>query len=326
MVGTGYGLRVAAPAYIRHGSFQLGAIVGRDVERTRHLLRACSMSPGLAMSFEELADRRDFDLIHVASPNVEHEPQVRRLAANPASLLLEKPLSLIDEGQQDMAELLLSRAATTYVNFPLRASRMVPTATFSGGNRSRATVHFASSFRTRYQDTVTWKTEPASGGGIYHMLLPHVCDYVLQLLRAAEGRLTTIQLLLSTDTPVVGECLDIRIDDPSGALIAFSSAEHVPSSEDTFAWLFRDVVERLFATLPSSRINGVEPAGIGSNQGQLAGVRDLLLAYRLCRFLVQQSPDGASAMSWRLDGDAIGRIESWLRPVNRLARLGGSHE
>ena len=140
VVGTGYGLRVAAPVYQRHPSFLLGAVVGRDVARTRSLLRSSHLPDDLALSFDELSASGDFDLIHVASPNVAHEVQVRQLVPNPASLLLEKPLSLVDQRQHELAELLLSRAGTTYVNFPLRALETLAPHALNGSNRFSATV------------------------------------------------------------------------------------------------------------------------------------------------------------------------------------------
>jgi predicted dehydrogenase len=330
LVGTGYAIRVAAPIYRAHRAFRLAAIVGRDDDRTRTRLRSAELPTELATSLTDVARRDDIGLIHIASPNECHEGHIRQLVDHPGALLLEKPLSLHEQRQQELGAVLRERLGPTFVNLPLRAMNGPDLASSEGGDWS-VVVAMASPFDRRYEGVRTWKTDEALGGGVHHILLPHLCDYVLQLARDMRGRIKEIDVVLQTNRSLDSEQLSVELCSPDSEPVSYSTANHVADGSDTFATLFEASVDSLDAAIAGHREHGARPATATSRSAVPAGVDDLLAAYRMIRLLEEHPNGGGDCRRWHLGLDELDEMYSWMDDapsagVLHLQILGGNHD
>jgi predicted dehydrogenase len=91
IIGTGVGLRSIRPAFERTGRARVTAVAGSSPQRVREKLAPGDAS--LAVEVDELCDRKDVDLICVASPTSEHARQAKLALASGRHVYLEKPLA-----------------------------------------------------------------------------------------------------------------------------------------------------------------------------------------------------------------------------------------
>lgn len=325
VLGTGYAVRVAAPLFRAHPAFRLTAVVGRTAARTRTRLAANGLPLDLASTMVDVVGRDDLDLVHVATPNAAHEDHVRQLLEHPAALLVEKPLSLRDRRQQELAEVLRRRRAPTLVNLPLRAVALAaPVAT--AGPALAVSVQLSSPFAHRYAHTDTWKTIDAEGGGIRHILLPHVCDHVLQLVRLAGDRVERIDVTVDPAAPIGSEQLDVWCTDRGRSPKLAATTRHLGRS-DTFVALF---ARSLDSIADAVRCGGRDRHGARGSP-PLADVDDLLRAYRLISRFEQQPPRRhGHRHTWHLDRDDVAEMSTWFTtsqlPSDRYLQTTGSSD
>src|SRR6185503_3718454 len=70
-VGTGFGARIHVPGLRASGRFDVVALVGRDIDRTRNVAARLAV-PAAYGSVEEVCALRDLDAVTIAPPPATH--------------------------------------------------------------------------------------------------------------------------------------------------------------------------------------------------------------------------------------------------------------
>lgn len=183
------------------------------------------------------------------------------------------------------------------------------------GEKWRAEVKLSSPFDRRYAGIDTWKTVEARGGGVRHILLPHLCDYVLQLVRRWGDHLDGIDLALDVDARGTSERFDVTVRGPGSHVVACSTPTQTNPCDDTFQRLF----ERSLHSLAVAVVSGADDASDRPiDTIPIADVDDLILAYRLIEVLEdRQGRRRQPRRAWRLDGDDIAELSAWIASNKR---------
>lgn len=194
---VGYGLAgqvFHAPLVQAVDGMELIAVVGSDADRIHADLPEVEVFPKVAA----LLERRDIDLVVIATPNDTHFSLVKAALAAGKHVVVDKPFAVtlsearLLRNQADDAGLSLS----VFHNRRWDSDFLTLKALLEAGSLGRV-VSLESRF-DRYRPTVTdrWRENHRPGGGIWYDLGPHLLDQALQLFgmpRAILLELATVR-------------------------------------------------------------------------------------------------------------------------------------
>ncbi|TDB04984.1 oxidoreductase [Halomonas marinisediminis] len=194
---VGYGLAgqvFHAPLINATEGMQLAAVVSSDADRVHADLPGMEVLPKAAALF----DRRDIDLVVIATPNDTHYPLVKAALAAGKHVVVDKPFAVtlsearMLRAQADNAD----RSLSVFHNRRWDSDFLTLKELIDAGSLGRV-VSLESRF-DRFRPTVTerWRDNHRPGAGIWYDLGPHLLDQVVQLFgmpRAILLELATVR-------------------------------------------------------------------------------------------------------------------------------------
>jgi predicted dehydrogenase len=203
VIGTGFVGVVHVEALRRIGVEVVG-VLGSSPERTAAKAAAAGLPAPYASLDELLADRR-VDVVHVATPNHLHVPQVRAALAAGKHVVCEKPLATT---AADSAELLREAEASGLVhctNFNLRYYPLVQQARalVASGELGRP-YHAQGGYLQDwllYDTDWNWRLDPAAGGEL--RAVGDIGSHWIDMVEFVSGlRVEAVLAELTTHIPV----------------------------------------------------------------------------------------------------------------------------
>ena len=201
VVGIGFGQQVVVPAFRRHADCEVAAICSTRPKKTAEV--AAKLGIPLALqSWRSMVERRDLDLIAIATPPTVQSEVARAALEKGKAVLCEKPLATtLDEA------VMLARAAKdsgrpNMVDFEfmeLPAWRRAREILRSGdlGRPFHGLLTWQVETYASRKGLVNWKTDSDGGGGVLNAFASHSFHYLEQLL----GPIERLAARLSTATP-----------------------------------------------------------------------------------------------------------------------------
>jgi len=92
VVGTGFGARIHVPGLRASGRFEVAALVGRDLDRTRATAERLGV-PAACTSLDEALGSVALDAVSIATPPATHAPFAIAAARAGKHVLCEKPMA-----------------------------------------------------------------------------------------------------------------------------------------------------------------------------------------------------------------------------------------
>jgi predicted dehydrogenase len=190
VVGTGFGARVHVPA-LRAAGFEVAALVGRDLERTRR--RADRLGIAVACtSLDEGARVAGIEAVTVATPPDAHEAVVLDAVRLGCHVLCEKPFGLDGAGAATMLRAAEQAGVVHLIGHEFRfaperavAARAIASGAI-GEPRLGTFVQLVPLVADPAARVPEWWFDPARGGGWLGASGSHVVDQVRQWLGAIE--------------------------------------------------------------------------------------------------------------------------------------------
>jgi predicted dehydrogenase len=182
VVGTGFGTRVHVPA-LRAAGFDVVALVGRDLDRTRR--RADRLGIPHALDDLDLAlGRADVDAVTIATPPSTHAAIAIAAARAGKHLLCEKPFALSSDEADAMLEAADAAGVTHLVGHEFRwavdratVGRAISTGAI-GEARFATFVSYVPLVADPAAKVPPWWFDPAAGGGWLGASGSHVIDQI----------------------------------------------------------------------------------------------------------------------------------------------------
>ncbi len=119
VVGTGFGARIQVPGLGASGRFDVVALVGRDLERTRAAAARLGVATACT-SLDEALALPDLDAVSIATPPATHAPLAIAAAGAGKHVLCEKPLARSLAEADAMCEAVRRARVVGMVDFEFR--------------------------------------------------------------------------------------------------------------------------------------------------------------------------------------------------------------
>ncbi len=223
LIGTGFMGRAHSNAYAQVEHFfdlpyqvERAVICGRDRSRAAQMAARWGWQEA-STDWRAVVERRDIDLVDIATPNAEHAPMAIAAAGAGKMVACEKPLAVSGEEAARMTE--AARDVPTMVWYNYRRVPAVALARqFIEEGRVGRVFHYRATYLQQSGNDPTrppsWKTEKAhAGSGAIGDLLSHVVDLALYL----NGAIVEVNAHAQTFTP------GRDVDDASIALARFEN-------------------------------------------------------------------------------------------------------
>jgi predicted dehydrogenase len=199
IVGTGFGRSVQAPAFQRHGEFELAAIVGSNPGKTGRLSAELGLAD-LGTDWRAVVARERPELVSVVTPVDLHHPMVMWALENGAHVLCEKPTALHRFQAAEMRDRAASLGRVAAINhefrfFPARqlALRLVKEGAIGTPRRAEILGRYAL-WTTPETRGMTWLSDRGRGGGILGALGSHHTDCMRTLFGEPESVLASVRV------------------------------------------------------------------------------------------------------------------------------------
>lgn len=261
VVGTGFIGAVHLGALRRLG-IRVAGVLGSSPERGEERARALGV-PRAYGSLDELLDDPGVEVVHVASPNHAHYPQVKHILSKGRHVVCEKPLAMTSAESAELVALARDsgRIAAVCYNvrfYPLnqQARRMVAEGEL--GEVRLVTGHYHQDWLAKETDW-NWRLEPEAGGALRSVA--DIGTHWVDLTGFVTGmRASAVLAELSTFLPErqrpvgpvetfatsggASESRSIRTDDaavillryPNGAKGSFSVSQVSPGRKNDLLW------------------------------------------------------------------------------------------
>jgi predicted dehydrogenase len=215
VVGTNFGCQAHVRA-LRTAGFDVAALLGRDLERTRR--RAQDFSVPLALSsFDQLLELPGLDALVISSPPETHKPLTLQALAKGKHVLCEKPLALTAADAREMLEAARRAGVIHMIEHQFRfrpedvALRRAVQAGELGALRHATFILDANICADPARMGIPqWWYESRRGGGWLRNLASHVID----LIRYTFGEFEAVSADLTLGT-------DFRMDADDGYSVVF---------------------------------------------------------------------------------------------------------
>jgi predicted dehydrogenase len=240
VVGVGF-IGVAHVEALRRLGIDVVGVVGSDPDRARTKAASASL-PAVYDDLDALLADPAIDVVHVATPNHLHAPQVRDVLAAGKHVVCEKPLALTAEDAGDLVALAAAAGKVNAVCFNLRYYPLIHQARASVASGEIGTPRFITGHYLQdwlLQETDwNWRLVPDQAGAL--RAVADIGSHWLDLARFITGkRIVEVMADLHTFVPVrrhpagpvetfasVGsgqELVEERMssDDGAGALLRF---------------------------------------------------------------------------------------------------------
>lgn len=240
LVGYGFMGRTHSNAYRRVGNFfdidlqpELKAVCGRDKDKLTQFAEQWGYE-STETNWQALIDRKDIDLIDIATPNNTHAEIAIAAAQAGKMVLCEKPLSTSLQQAIDMTTAVEQAGVTNMVWYNYRR---VPAVTLAkqliDEGRLGRIFHYRAKFLqdwTISRDVpqgghALWRLDAdAAGSGVTGDLLAHCIDTALWLNGKIERvSATTETFIKERQHTATGKMQQVRIDDASAFLARFEN-------------------------------------------------------------------------------------------------------
>ncbi len=205
ILGTGFGRLVQAPAFSRHGGFELAGIAGRDAARTRAAADALGI-PRATDDWRGLIAEVRPDLVSIVSPPALHHPMMLAALDAGAHVLCEKPTALDRHQAAEMRDRAAALGRVAAINhefrlFPARRLALDLARRGAIGRPRRGVILGRYPIWARPASRgMTWLSDRRMGGGILGALGSHHTD----CLRLFFGEPRRVLATVRSDQPVRG--------------------------------------------------------------------------------------------------------------------------
>ena len=186
IIGLGFGRYGLLPAFRRDPRCHVEALCGRDAEKTSHWARELAVARSFT-SYEALLGDPDIDAVAIAVPPDEQAAVARLAIARRKHVFAEKPLASALEDARSLAQDAAAAGIANVVDFLFqelpawRRTEELLRANAIGHLRQVLVEWTMESYDYRH-DLTTWKTRPASGGGVLRHFGSHAFYYLEHLL------------------------------------------------------------------------------------------------------------------------------------------------
>jgi predicted dehydrogenase len=219
VIGTGFGTRVHVPA-LRASGFDVVALVGRDLDRTRRRAERLGIPQALD-DLDAALGRADVDAVTIATPPSTHAAIAIAAARAGKHLLCEKPFALSSDEADAMLEAADAAGVTHLVGHEFRwavdratVGRAISTGAI-GEARFATFVSYVPLVADPAAKVPRWWFDPAAGGGWLGASGSHVVDQI----RTWLGEFTEVSARLevvSARTGVAEDSFTVRFRLASG--------------------------------------------------------------------------------------------------------------
>jgi predicted dehydrogenase len=248
VVGTGFGARIHVPALRASGRFEVAALVGRDLERTRR--RAGELGIGTACgSLDEALALPDLAAITIATPPATHATLAIAAACAGKHVLCEKPMARTAVEAQAMCDAVRTAGVVGLLGFefrfhPARAmlGRMIGRGDL-GAPELLVAVDALPLYVAPYKPPPPWWYDADLGGGWLGASGSHLIDAVRAWLGDA-GAVTGMVDTLGTGTADDTFAILVRLASGARAVLHQSAAVRGPrfqalriSGSEATAWI-----------------------------------------------------------------------------------------
>jgi predicted dehydrogenase len=202
ILGTSFGRTVQAVGFQRHAGFELVAIAGRDLEKTRRVAAELGIA-GAYADWHELLERESPELVSVATPVHLHHEMFLRAVAGGAHVLCEKPTAFNRWQAIAMRDAALAAGRVAGINhefrfFPARAAALAMVRRGDIGRPRRGEILGRYAIWARADSRpMSWLADAGRGGGILGALGSHHTD----CLRTFFGEPSSVLASVRTDQP-----------------------------------------------------------------------------------------------------------------------------
>jgi predicted dehydrogenase len=187
IVGSGFGGRVHAPAYMLHPEFEAVAIASpNSAQRVADERKIPNAFPSLDAMLDAMGP--EIDVISIASPPFEHYAAVMTAAAAGKHIVCEKPVGIRLHEAEEMASAIADAGVASAVAFEHRygsAYQAIKELIVNGhmpNLRQIEVTRFGSELRAgNKRPPSSWWYDGAKGGGVANAFMPHIIDLALWL-------------------------------------------------------------------------------------------------------------------------------------------------
>lgn len=226
IAGTGYGAKVALPAYQQMEEFDPVAIWSRRPERAKALADQAGLQLGTA-DLEELLSVPGLEAVHVATPVVTHLPFVVAAARRGLHVLCEKPLADNMAEAQRLVAAVDAAGVVGAVGFELRLKetrqRLIERAREVFGCPRMVTVSLVQADHADpHSRPATWVHDATMGGGRLQGYGVHDLDLLLQVVPPVEAVAAATEVGVPVRAAADGDyLLPVTAEDAYGILLQF---------------------------------------------------------------------------------------------------------
>lgn len=191
VVGSGYGAKVALPAYQELEEFEPVAVWSRRPERAREMADQAGLEVGTS-DFEELLAVPGLEAVHVATPVVTHLSFATAAAQRGLHVLCEKPLGDTLVEARRIVAAIRDAGVVGVVGYELRLKetrqRLIERARAVLGHPRMVSVSLVQSDHADpYSRPYTWVHDATMGGGRLQGYGVHDLDMLLEILPDVEA-------------------------------------------------------------------------------------------------------------------------------------------
>jgi predicted dehydrogenase len=225
VAGTGYGRKVALPAYKDLEEFEPVAVWSRRPERARRLADDEGLALGTS-DFEELLSFPGLEAVHIATPVVTHLPLAVAAARRGLHIVCEKPLATNLGEALVIADAVRAAGVVALVGYSLRFKetrrRLIEHAREVVGSPRMVSVSLVQSDHADpYSRPHTWVHDATMGGGRLQGYGVHDLDLLLQIFPDVEAVAAATEVGVTTRTSGGDELLPVTAEDAYGLLMRF---------------------------------------------------------------------------------------------------------
>jgi predicted dehydrogenase len=209
IIGTSFGSMVHAVGFQRHPGFELAAIAGRDMAKTRHVAESLGVSRATS-DWRELVAADPPDLVCIVTPVDLHHPMMIAALDRGCHVLCEKPTAMNRHQAEEMRARARRVDRVAAINhefrfFPARAHALeIVRSGGIGVPRRGEILGRYPIWHSPQARGMTWLSDRARGGGILGALGSHHTD----CLRTFFGEPVAVLASVRTDQPRRGPATD----------------------------------------------------------------------------------------------------------------------
>lgn len=225
VAGTGYGAKVALPAYRELEEFQPVGVWSRRPERAKELAEQSGLELGTA-DFEELISVPGLDAVHIATPVVTHLPLAVAAARRGLHVLCEKPLADNMAEARQIVATIREAGVVGAVGYELRLKetrqRLIERARQVFGRPRMVSVSLVQADHADpYSRPHTWVHDATMGGGRLQGYGVHDLDLLLQIVPPVEAVAAATEVGVTVRTSGDDELLPATAEDAYAILLRF---------------------------------------------------------------------------------------------------------